>query len=245
MSITATSRGTGNDTTSASSFNISVPQNLTAGTMAVLVLGFSNNSSSVTLTSVTDSLGNSWLIGTQYKRTDIGNTFGNGTNLAIAYSLQRVGALTTSDTITCNFSTAIENKAWALKEISYGHSIILSQSGSTNGVGDVDTPTITTSTVYNERIVLAAMSAERGDSITAEDSVNNTNGSWSTHQTDTTGTTGINDVQITTQHKILTGTSTQTYSPVHNGSGDSFSIAWIEFTEKITNPVLSNGLFGF
>src|SRR5262245_65793303 len=120
MALTGTSRGQGSHNTSATSFTLSPASNLGVGTLAVLVVAYDNSGTNGAdpFSSVTDSLGNTW-VSRQQALHDPGAA-NAGCTLAIVTTAQTVAVLSTTDTITVTFTSNTTAKAWALHEVAAG-----------------------------------------------------------------------------------------------------------------------------
>jgi hypothetical protein len=97
-------QSTGAAVTSASSTTLAVPVTLAPSAGNMLVAGVVSAVTGTTLNSVTDTKGNTWTIISQYSPTSPAVL-----SVLVAYTLQDVGTLTTSDTITATVSVTSAN----------------------------------------------------------------------------------------------------------------------------------------
>lgn len=226
--ITVQSRGTGGNTTGATSVTVTPGSNLAAGSMGVIVVaadnaGTAGNAANCN-TSMTDSVGNSWTL-----RLDV--WYDNGAASAGAELCIYTGALTTAFTTANNvvvgFGNSVTAKSWTLTEIVPSALMVPQYVTGAGGPGATDgVPTITTTSITNGDVVIGGGAAEATLSWTGD--ADTTNGSWTNEQEigNGTGTTGA---AVTSQAKVVTATATQTYNPTLT-SADRI-IGWIQITE--------------
>lgn len=228
MALGLTNRGSGNHNASATSFTLSPASNLAAGSWAVLCVAADNSASggaTNNITSVTDSIGNTWIA----RRTPVFDNGGAsaGVQGAIFTTDQAVGALQTGTVITVNFGAATTAKTWTLTEVTAAAAEVISYvTGGDKAAGATGTALTTgaTASIASGDAVIAAFFIEAGttQSLSAADT-DTTNGSWSTNQYNEIGSTTSGSV-IVSQGKVVTATGTQTYdvtlgiSSDHHGS---------------------------
>lgn len=217
MALTATARGTGSRNTGGeTTYVISPTSDIAANTRAVLCLSVDNSGTSgaapLTVTSVTDSLGNWWT--RQAQQTNNGGGVANAGIVAAIYDVYITKPITTSDTITVTFTTTTVARAYTLWEVASSTAGMLpcpNHCLSSAVGGTSTTPTVTTEkTMVTDELIIGVIAAEYGDGSITEDA-DTTNGSWSTSQEASVGTT-TSGVEICSQYKVVTGNGTQTYN---------------------------------
>jgi hypothetical protein len=90
---------------------------------------------------------------------------------------------------------------------------------------------VTTASITNANIVIAAVLVERNTTIT-EDS-DTTNGTWATQQTIGGGDDSATGIGSASQYKIVTSTATQSYDTTLASTADCIC-AWVQLTETVT-----------
>lgn len=241
MALTGTNRGTGGNTTAATSIAITPASNFSSGSMAILAIAYDNSGGGGAdpYSSITDSVGNTWT-SRQNALNDPGAASA-GSTLRI-FTSNMSTALTTANTITVNFGSSTTAKSWTLTEIAAAANFIPEYATGNVATGSNTTPTITSTSITSGNVILGAMANEGNATITADSDT--TNGSWSTQQTINNGT-GTSGMQVASQYKITTGTGTQTYNLTLSATGD-WSIGWIEIREVASfTPVDPFGQMGF
>jgi hypothetical protein len=181
-------KGTG----STASFATTVATAPGAGNLIVGRVGF-RAASTASMTSVTDSKGNTWTIDS---KIDLSNG-----HAAVVSTLQNAGTLTTSDTITVHFSAAPSN----------GAAVIFDQfSGMTNTVDQTATGSATTT---SRAAGTTAATTNANDLQIAAYAGNGSESAWAKGSTFTNFTTASLNFSSTAmtegQFKILSSTGTQ------------------------------------
>lgn len=211
MALAGVNRGTGT-TTSSTSFSISPSANISTGSVAILAISMDNSATGgddpSSYFGVTDSLGNSWR---RVRNSMIGGVgVSGGVSLSVYHCIVTT-PIRTTDTISCTIGTAA-TMAYTLTEITAASGNIPQLVQDRVGSGTSTTPSLATS--YNVQVgelTFGAVGIEYGSPSITPDS-DTTNGSWSTHQTATTGTTTSGQA-ISTQYKVqTTAASTQTFN---------------------------------
>lgn len=235
MALSSTARGTGSHNTSALTFTLSPGSNFSggAGAMAVLLISADNSDSSGAAHStftVTDTLGNTWT-----RRAsplyDPG-TASSGVEGAIFTSPMGGGALTTGTTITVTFDANATAKAWALWEVNCASGFTVTYDGTGNGTGsatNAPTVNVTTPLLASGDIIVAGLFNEYGTEQVVTADSDTTNGSWSSAQTVSVGSTATGQT-ISSQTKVVNATGTQTYNPTLGTSSDVI-LSWIILSE--------------
>lgn len=223
MGLTGTNRGSGSHNSSSTSFTLSPTSNFSAGSWAVIVVVADNGGGgSNDFTSVTDDAGNTWTL----RRTPVRGTSSlDGVQGLIATTNMAVGALTTSSVITVSTTNNATAKVWGLIEVSSSGGTISYLQGANGTSGTGTAISVVTSSITNGNIVIGLAGIERGSTTFLADS-DSTNGSWSTSQTATVGSTS-SGMAFNSQFKVVNATGTQTYNVTASGASD-FVSCWIE-----------------
>jgi hypothetical protein len=245
VAITATARGTYNNNTASTTSTFSPSGDFAAGSWAVLIIAGDNSAASgasENFTSVTDSLGNTWV----ERNTVLYDPGAANAGVQGAYYTTdcAAGALTTGTTITVTFGANVTADCGTLWEVipTSGSRIIYSNSG--DGTGSATTtPTVTTASITSGDIVFGGLHNEYGTAQTVTGDGDTTNGNWSTQQTNEIGTTGAG-ISVASQYKVVTATATQTYNPTLGTSSDVI-LGWMSLSEEViptsTNPGWGGG----
>lgn len=242
MPLSGINRGTGGNTTAATSIAIVPGANFASGSMAILALAYDNSGASGAdpFTSISDNTGNTWT--SRDNRLNDPGAASAGSTLRIFTTA--VGTLGTGTTITVNFGSSTTAKSWTLTEVTAAVNFIpffITNGGAT---GTSTTPTVTTGSITNGDMVFGAMANEGNATVTADSDT--TNGTWSTQQTVNNGT-GTGGMQVASQFKVVNATATQTYNLTLSASGD-WAIGWIQLREVpalvSTDPFGMMGFFG-
>lgn len=212
---------TAQNKTSSNSFAFSPSTTISSGNLAILVVAADNlsasNGNNNEHTTVTDSVGNTWKKRSEY--TNSRSSAAAGTTVSI-WSGRITTSVTTSDSITVNFSSNITAKAATGWQFSFTGAPGFSIAGSTT-VGDVGTdPTNLTigSLTSNQYLWVRAVAAEdNATTFTAS-----TNYTTFTHTSSTTsGSSGTSNIGARGEFRIFTGTtdsSNPTGTAVDNAS---------------------------
>lgn len=234
MAISCTNRGTAaSNASSSTTYAFSPASNFASGSLAVICVSADNSSTggaTNNVSSVTDSIGNTWKL-VQRPIFDNGAASA-GIQGAIAYTDMSAGTITTGTTITVTFGAATTAKSYTLHEVvpTAGKVIGYVQGGVATGKSGTTAPTMTTGTITNGNLLIATFAMESGTTQTFTDDADTTNGTWSASQYSEVGSTTSGNC-IGTQYKIQTTTnSTQTYNPTLGATADTVG-AWAEFTE--------------
>jgi hypothetical protein len=232
VAFTVTARGTGGNSTGATSIAIVPGSNLAAGTVAVLCISYDNSGSSGAdpYSSISDNVGNIW-VPRQNSLNDPGAANAGNTG-RIFDCAQNVRALTTSDTITISFgSTSVPAKAWALWEVKCSQNNCSTQYITGGQASQTSsTPSITTGSITTDDVVIGCITREQNG--TRTDDADSSNGTWSTGQATGFGTT-TGGAEIITQYKVVSGTATQTYNPTFGGTSADGCNLWVQYREVL------------
>jgi len=230
MAITATVRYSNGGTSSETAFTFSPASDFTAGSFAVMFVAADNSAAggaSNNITSVTDSLGNTW---TKYQSPLYDPESANqGIQGGVFTTSMDAGTITTSTAISVNFGDATTAKVVVLHEVTptTGYRIVYSSSGNGNGTTNAMFSEITGSITANN-IVLCVCFMEGNYDLNAADS-DTARGSWSSRTSIGVGTE-VSGVKLSTQYKVVTGTGTQTFNVSVTFSCDMTG-SWIELSE--------------
>lgn len=247
MAITATVRYGSGNTSSETTFTFSPSTNFNAGSFAVMFVAADNSAAggaSNNITSVTDSLGNTWTK-RQGPLYDPGLA-NQGIQGAVFTTSMDSGTLTTSATISVNFGDATVAKAALIYDVTptSGYRIVYLSSGNGNGTTN-SLFSETTGSITANNIVLCACYQEGNYGVNAADS-DTTRGSWSSLIMTTIGV-GSSPVTVYSQSKVVTGTGTQTFDVSFIASADMIG-SWVELSEVpasaglIIGGKINNGL---
>lgn len=157
---------------------------------------------------VTDSAGNSYTRRTN-RTQQTGTGPGEGVSMS-AYTAEITSALS-SGTVTVTLSTNTTSKAALVRKVVPGAGEAVSWVTNGGAQGSTNTPTITSSSITNGDVVIGYVGIETNQS-TSQDS-DTTNGTWSTQHTAVANTTvDGTSIRVSSQHKTVTATATQTYN---------------------------------
>jgi hypothetical protein len=231
MALGITNRGTGTSYTGGShaSDTLTPTGNFAASSLAILAIGGDNSGSAGASSgsSISDTKGNTWTFFVDEINDPGAANAGN--ELVIWVTQQDGGALTTSDTITINYTSNLVACVATLTEITstLGYPVPISSGTSTQGSST--TPSITTASAKTSQVVFGAVNNQNVVTYTADSDT--TNGTWSTQQSLNCGV-GTSGQSIASQAKILTGTGTQTYNVTASVSS-TWSIGYIVIREFV------------
>lgn len=234
MALAGAGRGSGVDTTTATSFGFAPGSNLSNVALAVLFVAADNAASgggAFATYSASDTKGNTWT----RRQTPLYDPAGASAGIAGAIFTcpQDKGALLTTDTITISFGTdSPAIKAWALMEVT-GITTPTYVTGNVNTGAGTATPTVTTGSITSGDMVLGGVFAENTASAASPwwtGDADVSNGSWSTILTAGSGSS-TSGVSVGAQRKIVTGTATQTFNPTPNAGVPDCILAWIQVTD--------------
>lgn len=242
MALSETIRGSGNNTTSATSVQILPASVFAAGSTAILVLGYDNSGSGGIdpFASITDAHGNPW-------ESVVNALYDPGAASAGVTLRIFLGRITTSlgiaDAITVNFSTATVAKAWVLREVitnTANATIGVVSNGVSTGAATA-TPSVTTGPIATVGDMVIGAGASESASTWVGDA-DTTGGSW-TAQTTAAAGTGTSGIAVTTQSKVVNAVGSQTYNPTLTAADRI--LAWVQLTEVVGGSYDPFGRFGF
>lgn len=217
----ANTRALGGNAGSESTTTVTVGYTIAAGSMGVLCLSADNsgaNGSAANIpTSLTDSKSNTWTL----QSTTV---YDNGAASAGAevgiYTSVLSTPLVNLDTIPIVYqSVNVVAKVYAVFEFSTATSYVTGDTAT----GTTGTPSkTTTASVSNGNIVVGALSAEGGDTSTADSDTSN--GSWSSMAHAACAGTAVSDISLSAQYKTVTATGAQTYNPTLTSADTALAI---------------------
>lgn len=226
--MTVSARGTGGNTTGATSVTVTPASNLAAGSMGVIVVAADNAGAAGSAlncnASMADSVGNTWTL-----RLDV--LFDNGAASAgielCVYTGHIATAFTTANNVVVGFGNSVTAKSWTLTEVVPTAGLVPQFVTGAGGTGATSaTPTVTTSSITSGNVVIGGGAAEATLAWTGD--ADTTNGTWANEQEIGNGT-GTSGAAVTSQAKVVTATATQTYNPTLT-SADQI-IGWIQIAE--------------
>lgn len=248
MAITVTKRHNAGNNSAGTSWAFSPTSDFSSGSHAALFIAADNSSTNGdtnNISSVTDSLGNTW---TKYQGPlyDPGSA-NQGVQGGVFSTPMDAGTITTSTTITVNFGASTTAKGAVLFEVTptTGYKIVYSASGDDTAGATTTAPSMVTGTITANNLVICGVFAEYGSDYSITFDSDTSNGSWSSGYQGTVGT-GTTGITVFVQYKVVTGTATQT----HNMTTNSMDVhaSWIEFSEipasagLIIGGKINNGL---
>jgi hypothetical protein len=213
MALTITDAGNGNSTSSSASLSTGSTITASVADWLVAVPAADNNGTNgaASLTSVTDSQGNTWkqraLINQDPGAAAAGATLG-------IYVCEGVTNALSSGTVTANFSPNTASKAIQVYRVQPGAGEVVQfvASDTTGSAGSTTTHSAATVSVTQDDTIIGCAAVETGTPSVTGDS-DTTNGSWSTVliRVANTGTdsTSMNSVS---QYKTVTATGNQSWA---------------------------------
>ena len=210
MALTLAEAGKNNSATSTATLVVTSAVSFAAGDMVVVCIASDNAGSAgaVSISSVTDSKSHTY---TQRAVQNRDPGAANAGATSAIYTAFVTSAMTTSDTITVNFSPNTTYKSavvWKASVASTEFPKYLSNGGST---GNTANPSLASSSISSGDGVIYALAVESNATLTGDSDTSN--GSWATLYTDIgTGGTAATSMRVGSQYKVVTGTATQTWN---------------------------------
>lgn len=241
MALSITQAGTGNSTTSGTTFSVTPTVSFAVNDTVVVCSAHDNLFSGAPyISSVTDSQGNTYSLAAGNKTQ--GGSGADRATVAI-YRCNVTTALSTSDTITITFSGSLAAKAVVLYKISAA-----SNKKASLRLAAAATPLPSTTnfsggspTMVNGEALIRALAIEDSQTVTGDSDT--TRGSWSAAYSATAlGASATASMQIFTQTKIVTANGTQTWDVTFT-SADT-ATAYGIFEEVAAFAVLSRTATG-
>jgi len=231
----AVHRGSGTNTTSATTFVINLSENARYGSFIVLLVSADNshtNGAAHTTFTATDTLGNAWT--RRVTPTYDPGLVNAGVTGAIFTTPMNGGVLQKTTNITVTFNTATVNKCWTLYEVFPSNPLtktIYYISGNVNTGSVSAAPTVTTTSIAINDLVIAGLHNEYGTTQVVTSDRDSLNGNWTDRILASVGTTDTG-MTLASQTKIQrTAASTQVFNPTLGTSSDVI-LSWIQLREQ-------------
>ncbi|MBI2450802.1 MAG: hypothetical protein HYV52_00470 [Parcubacteria group bacterium] len=231
-------RGSANNKTGGANISVSPTASIPSGAFLVIRAASDNlsavNGDNNEHTSVTDSKGNTYAQFVEF--TNASGAAGSGVTVSMWGSILTVG-LGVADSVTVNFSGAVNSKVMALEEFSIGAGSTFSIAGTGTGSGSTNSPSaLVSGLVSQEYLFLGQVGVEgpNGDAFTQDaDYANNTS-------VGTTGGGAATNISSRWGSRITTLTG-DTYNPT---LGNARDWAAIIVAIKEIAPVITVGAIG-
>lgn len=211
MALTVSTVGNANSTTSSATLSISLTASAAVNDTIIVSISArpAGTSGAISISSVEDSQSNVYSLLRAIRSQGIGNT---GASVAQYFAVV-TKAMTTSDTITVNFSPNTPEKAAIVHKVVAGTNNVLtyvSNSGA-GSAGSVTSISQTRTGYLNGDLAIGALAIRNSGAVTGDSDT--TSGSWATILTEVADTgTSSTSAQIAVQTKLVTGTSSQTWN---------------------------------
>ena len=239
MALTISQAGSNNSTTSTATLVVTLTQSVSVGDMLVVCIAADNQGSAgaASISSVTDSKSHTYT--SRASQNNDPGAANAGATVAI-FVAPITTAMTTSDTVTINFSPNTTSKAAVIWEVVAGATEFpkyLSNGGTT---GSTANPSLASTSISSGDAVIYALAAESNATLTGDSDT--TNGSWSTLYT-TAGNTGTSATSMTvgSQYKVTTGTGTQTWNTTLTSSDWGISYIVVDPAARIDRTATGSG----
>ena len=218
MALTISQVGSNNSTASSATLAVTSVTAAVGDWLVVMVAADNaGTSGAASLTSVTDSAGNSYTM--TRSNYDPGSA-----SAGVTFGLFRskLTATLTGGTVTANFSPNTTAKAMVVYSIAPGANEVVAFDRVGAGYTGT-TKSITATAVANGYTIFAGMAVETLAAVTAD--TDTTNGSWSSQYTavGNTGTSGTS-MRVCGQYKTVTATGDQTFNTATSGDG---AVNWL------------------
>ena len=226
--------------TASTTFTTSLNTNFSVGDMLVVFVGADNAGASGVVGNIVSMTGTGFDTFIR-RRNDVYDPGSASTGVEIAiFTATCITDRLSTDTVTINFTNSTGSKVALGYKVSSSNQGILNFSTSGANVGSATaTPTVTTSIIATNNLVIAGLAAETNANLTAGDT-DTINGTWSsvTNGTANTGTL-LTSIRMSTQYKIqTTAFSTQTFNPTQPAS-DCIA-AWMSISETFAPDAPTN-----
>ena len=218
MALTISQVGSNNSTASSATLAVTAVTAAVGDWLVVMVAADNaGTSGAASLTSVTDSAGNSYTM--TRSNYDPGSA-----SAGVTFGLFRakVTATLTGGTVTANFSPNTTAKAMVIYKIVPGANEVVAFDRVGAGYTGT-TKSITAAAVTNGYTIFAGMAVETNAAVTAD--TDTTSGSWSAQYT-AVGNTGTSttSMRVCGQYKTVTATGDQTFNTSTSGDG---AVNWL------------------
>jgi hypothetical protein len=240
---TPASRGTTNSTASGTTIARSPTVNINAGEAVFVHISFDNISTTTgpsTDCTITDTDGHTWTRDHEYTFSP-GGVAGDGCADGL-YSTTATTTISTSDTITATFGSAVTSKVMQIVIVTMGASNVVSAVGTNEASGTGASVSIGVSGLANTEHLFIALDTKEAANTTGSVT------SYTAGVTNSTANTGTGSTSITSQwwYRVLTGTS-DTAALTGSGSGIDKILSLIAYSEVSADdtapdtPTGSNG----
>ena len=230
MALTISQAGSATSTTSSSTLVVTPTVSFSANDGVVVCIAADNSGTlgAISISSVSDSQSNTY---TLIKSVRTSGSTVNGLASAAIYLCSITNAISTSDSITINFSPNTPAKAVVLYKIACasGKKPSDTNSGSTSPASDGTSRSYTTASISANDAVFMIAGIETNESVTAD--TDTLRGSWSSAYSATADTgTLATSMQVVTQYKTVTSSGTQTWN-LSWATSTSYCMAYATITE--------------
>ena len=211
MALTVSTVGNANSTTSSATLSISLTASAAVNDTIIVSISArpAGTSGAISISSVEDSQSNVYSLVRAIRSQGTGNT---GASVAQYFAVV-TKAMTTSDTITVNFSPNTPEKAAIVHKVVAGTNNVLtyvSNSGA-GSAGSVTSISQTRTGYLNGDLAIGALAIRNSGAVTGDSDT--TSGSWATILTAVADTgTSSTSAQIAAQTKLVTASSSQTWN---------------------------------
>jgi hypothetical protein len=229
MALTVSTVGNANSTTSSATLSISLTASAAVNDTIIVSISArpAGTSGAISISSVEDSQSNVYSLVRAIRSQGIGNT---GASVAQYFAVV-TKAMTTSDTITVNFSPNTPEKAAIVHKVVAGTNNVLTYvSNSGAGSAGLVTSISQTRTGYlNGDLAIGALAIRNSGAVTGDSDT--TSGSWATILTEVADTgTSSTSAQIAAQTKLVTANSSQTWNVTFGSTFAAYFLA--RYTER-------------
>lgn len=242
MALTLSQAGTANSTTSNASFSVTLTQSVAAGDMLIVCIAADNagGGGASSVSSVTDSKSHTY---TQRAITTQDPGAANAGATSAIYTAFVTTAMTTSDTVTINFSPNTQYKAAVVWEAAVASTEFPKYLSNGSTTGNTANPQLASSSVTSGDGIIYALAVESNATLTGDSDTSN--GTWSTLYTDIgSGGTAATSMRIGSQYKVVTGTATQTFNATITAADWALTYIIIDPAAKIGRTGTQSGTGG-
>ena len=241
------SRGCSNSKTSSSSVSVTASAPVSAGDVLVAIVATDNiattDGDKSDISSVTDSKSNSYTKAVQFTNSE--GSAGSGATVGIYFS-KITTTLTTSDTVTANFASAVTAKAIAIHEysMSTGTSITVAGTATQAGTSSTSVSMTISGLTSQEYLWIGGVAVEGPNGDTFTQYTDYTTLGPGTSSCGTSGMNAASNMVIRGGFRIFTGTS-DTYDPTlgiaHDFAGGYVALGEVTTTTTTTTTTTVPG----
>lgn len=239
MALTISEAGSNNSTTSTATLVVTLSQGISVGDMLVVCVAADNQGGggASSISSVTDSKSHTYT--SRASQNNDPGAAAAGATVAI-FTAPITTAMTTSDTVTVNFSPNTTAKAAVVWEVVAGATEFpkyLSNGGTT---GNTANPSLASTSISSGDAVIYALAAESNATLTGDSDT--TNGNWSTLYTSLANTgTSATSMRVGSQNKVTSATGTQTWNTTLTAADWGISYIVIDPAPSINRTATGSG----